>query len=841
VPSHRRYSLIRLLLACAATCISCGLFVGQASAAAPPCADLQIESIVVSPTNPVQGRPANIEVVVHNVGTCTAGGFVTQFRTSVSSPTGPSESIPSLFPGESRALNLPFVFTASGNYEAVVQVDTGNAVAETNEANNLEIQPITVLPPGINLVLEKFSVSPVVPNPTSSVVQGRAAIASITVTNTGNVPAGPFVVQWTPYLFAKPLTKSVSGLAAGATTTVTMEYTFPFATTVNGTATADSTKQVKETDELDNSQTLKTVVQPPLPNLKVAPGGVHVQPAPAGSVSTMEVEVENNGNNPAGAFIVTWSPGPFIAAQSQQVNGLGEGERTTLSFSNLYNFAGNYEGTVTVDSTHVIPEVNESDNTAPTVEAVPIATIDLTITAMNIRPEEEQCCGNDRGCCDGLKADYAASTVTQGVPNTVTVTVQNLGNSPSGSFVTSWNPSSLGIIVPGNQTLTQSTGPLGPGESRELTFSFTYPKPGNFRSIGDADAFNNVKETNEANNERILNVTVAPAHIALDFVSPITFSPAQPVIGEKATASYTIRNDGPIASEAFAVQLTPQQEGFKQTQFVSGLNPGEERTFTFPVTYLKKGQFTATAVIDPFNQIVKTVTPDEESASVTVVPKSTTLKVTLDHLHVIKSLDEGFAQGSAEWHNIIFAIFDPSASCNLNVDNGVVKIKQTIKSVACLEERDDDVEPGDNILSPKSIQVTLLENGPLVAAVGALEEDLTIPDVPGIATFVSPSSQYTQLSGLTKVAGKGCKKISGFPDIGSTETINEGHCFDAYLGVSVLSHVGMSALAAPSATTEANEAVAKVFTWMQSAAQTAASKSSSTTTVTAQTISTPSS
>ena len=261
-----------------------------------------------------------------------------------------------------------------------------------------------------------------------------------------------------------------------------------------------------------------------------------------------------------------------------------------MSFSNLYSFAGSYNGTVTLDSTQVIPEVNESDNTASTLEVVPAATVDLTVTEVSIEPEEQQCCGNQRGCCDVKKPNYSANTVTQGVPNTVTVTVQNLGNSPSGSFVTSWNPSSLGIIVPGNQTLTQSTGPLGPGESRELKYSFTYPKPGNFRSIAFADAFNNVKETNEANNQKILNITVVPAEIALDFVTPITFSPSQPVVGEKATASYTIRNYGPIATEAFYVGFTPQQEGFKQTQYVAGLNPGEERTLHIPSHLQQKGR-----------------------------------------------------------------------------------------------------------------------------------------------------------------------------------------------------------------------------------------------------------
>jgi len=519
----------------------------------------------------------------------------------------------------------------------------------------------------------------------------------------------------------------------------------------------------------------------------------------------MEVEVENNGNNPAGDFVVTWSPGPFIPAQSQQINGLGEGERTTVGFSNLYSFAGNYEGTVTVDSTHVIPEVNESDNTASTVEAVPAATVDLTITEMNISPEEERCCGDNRACCD-LKANYSSSTVTQGVPNRVTVTVENLGNSPSGSFVTSWNPSSLGIIVPGNQTLTQSTGPLGPGESRELTFSFTYPKPGNFRSIGFADAFNNVKETNEANNQKILNVTVAPAHIALDFATPITFSPAQPVVGEKATASYTVRNDGPIASEAFAVQLTPQQEGLKQTQFVSGLNPGEEHTFTFPVTYSKKGQFTATAVIDPFYQVVKTVTPDEESETVTVVPKSA-------HLSLKLSAVEDLANpgGWQEWDVFLLA-YQPGASCTVGIKISTPisskEFKKEFKSVTCADTGktllSPDFNPGDKRATNATVGLSLEENTPLVGATFALNicQGLCLDiGFPGLSTLIEPRTEYLHASGGEQMEeAKGCEEGK----------LNGGHCYNAFYKVSLLGHVGAAAIKQESP--QANSAITQAST-----------------------------
>jgi subtilase family serine protease len=727
--------------------------------------------------------PATITVAVHNGGTCAAGGFVTQFRTSIASPTGPSESIPSLGPGETKTLELPFVFTAAGNYETVVQVDTGNAVPETNEANNLEILPVTVLPPGVNLVLERFTVSPVAPNPTNSVVQGRAAVASITVTNTGNVPAGTFVVQWTPFLFAKPLTKTVvGGLAPGASTVVTMEYTFPFVGTVTGTALADSTNAVKETDELDNSATLKTVVEPALPNLRVAPEGIHVTPAPAGSTSTMCVDVENDGNNPATDFVVTWNPGGLVAAQSQQVNGLAEGAVTTVCFSNVYKVAGDFKGTVTLDSTHVVPEVSENDNTAPTDVVVPAATVDLTVTNISIRPTDER--------NFNLPGEFKSATLTQGVPNTVTVTVENLGNSPSPGFVTSWNPDSLGIIVPGVQTLTQQTGPLGPGESRDLTYSFTYPKAGNFRTIAEADAFNTVKETNEANNELIDNITVLPAHIALGFTGPIKFSPAQPVVGEKATATFTVRNFGPIASEGFAVQLTPQEGGFTQTQFVAGLNVGEEKTFTFPVTYFKKGSFTATAVVDPFNQVVKTVMPLEESQLVTVVPKSAQLSLKLSAVE-----DVANPHGYQEWVVFLLA-FQPGATCKIVFEISTPisskEFKKEFKDVTCADTgetlREPFFNPGEKRATNAKVGLHLEENTPLLAATLALNicQGLCLDiKFPGVATLIEPRSEYLHPSpGEKEEQGKGCEEGK----------LNEGHCYNAFFQTTLLGHVGNAAV-----------------------------------------------
>ncbi len=793
--------------------LSAGLVASEASAAATPCADLQIANVAFSPTEPVAGQAATVAVTITNAGTCAAGGFVTQFSTAQFGPVGASDSIGGLAAGASTTLDLPYTFEKAGNFQTIVQVNTSRSVSETNYANDLAIAPVTVLPAQVSLAITHFSIAPVTPNPTGAVVVGQPATATFVITNSGDAPAGPFDVQWTPFFLARSLTQPVTGLAPGASTTVTITYTFPFTGTVTGSAVViNSATHFAES----KTATLQTVVEPDLPNLAVATGGIKMTPAPVGSQSTLSVTIVNNGNADAGNFVVSWQPWFLATPESQQVSGLAEGQSTTVTFTYDFPFAGTFSGTVTLNSTNSIAEVTKKDDTAATSFAIPAATVDLTVTGLAINP----------------------SSPTQGAPATVTVTVQNLGNSPSGTFMTSWNPDAFGIIVPGNQTLSRQMPSLAPGASTDVTFSFTYPQPGNFRSVADVQTLGGVVDTNPSNNERLLNVTVQPAQLDLVFSSPtITFNPPSPVSGNKATATVSVVNNGPIASGPFAVELQPQAGGFPQFQFINGLNVGESRTLTFNVEYFTTGTFTATATVDPFNEVVRSAAAkaqDVINQSVKVVPPSATLNVTLDHLHVINNLeandnpcleidgDELPDCGSGEWDNIRYLVFDPGGSCDFTIDANALHIHQTIKDVACMNSSDGSVNNGDDIGIHQTIQVTLVGGTPLIAAAAAVESDILIPDFAGVATFVSTRPKYLSLSGLQQVPGVACTEI---PTSGKPSPINGGHCFDAFYGVSVVSVVG-DPPAAPSAASvaAAESTLTGAFTQVQTLAEAAAAK-----------------
>jgi subtilase family serine protease len=750
-------NLGRVAILAVALMLACWVYAGRASAAATPCADLQIPDVTFSPGEPVMGQPATVEVTVSNAGTCDAGGFLVQFSTSKTGPVVASDSINSLAAGASTTLDLPYTFPTAGNFETVIQVNASRAVAETNYTNDLAIAPVTVAPAGVSLVINQFSIAN---GPTGHVVVGEAVTATFAITNSGNAPAGPFDVQWTPYALATPLTAPVSGLAPGASTTVTITFTFPFTGTVTGRAVLiDSASHLAESA----ISTLKTEVQPDLPNLAIAPSGIQVNPAPAGSPSTLSVTVTNNGNAPAGDFLVTWKPSPLARVQSQQVNGLDVGESQTLTFSYQFLAAGTYHGTVTLDSSHVVKEVSESDNTAPTTFKIPAATVDLAVTDLTINP----------------------SSPTQGAAATVTVTVQNLGNSPSGTFMTSWNPDTLGLIVPSVHTLLRQVSSLGPGASTDVVFSFTYPQPGNFRTLADVKTLGSVHDANTSNNQRILNVTVVPAQIDLVFTQPtITFNPASPVRGVQATASVGVVNDGPIATGSFAVKLVQQSGGAARYQFINGLNVGESRTLTFNVDYFATGTFTATATIDPFNQVVRTSAAqaaDVITQSVTVVPPTATVQVTLSQLSVISA-------GTSSWDPILLGVYDPASTCSLSLAGKTVNIPK----IDCVTTTASGVSDGGTISPNLSVDVTLNNGAPLVGVAAAADQEsvcvLTIivcvksVDIPVIRGF-APMLAFAPKYAAPTAAVKGLECL--LDDYKTPD--NGGHCFDASFGTSIQS------------------------------------------------------
>ncbi|MGH9222676.1 MAG: CARDB domain-containing protein [Acidimicrobiales bacterium] len=599
--------------------------------------------------------------------------------------------------------------------------------------------------PTRDLTITSFTVSPTNP------VRGRTATAAIVVKNQGNSPAGPFPVQWNAWWLAAPLSSQVNSLAPGASTTVNLSYVFPADGTVDSWATVDAANTVAETNEANNLATAQLVVQLPLPDLVV--NSVAISPATpvAGQPTTATIVVKNQGNTAAGPFPVQWTPWFLAAPLTAQVIGLAPGATTTVNLSYAYPFAAAFDSTVLVDPANAVPELVENNNAKTVQVLVGTNAVDLVVTSLTASP----------------------NPATQGGLTTFTATVQNQGNAASGPSTLQWNPDSTGLITPSAGTSSAAVGALSPGQSTNVGFTFAYPKAGTFRITATADATNAVGESNENNNRRILDLVVNPANVDL-VIDSFTINPDPPIRASKATATIVVRNAGTFPAGSFQVQWKVMStDNGGPTAIVNGLQPGQTRTVTIEFAFPTAGTFTSVATVDVFNQVFEPGGGENNNVatrSVNVLPRVYELRVTLDSMHIFDGEEDGL-DGNGEWDPILFAALEPGASCDL--------FGTTIADVTCLTTSDDSVDDGDNLTINRSLDVTLVEFFPLVAAVGAIEFD----DVFGVPTGANFLGLAPLISFLPDYLTLGTVTVDG---VGS-EVCSGGRCFSATFTVTVLS------------------------------------------------------
>jgi hypothetical protein len=293
---------------------------------------------------------------------------------------------------------------------------------------------------------------------------------------------------------------------------------------------------------------------------------------------------------------------------------------------------------------------------------------------------------------------------------------------------------------------------------------------------------------------------VVPAPI--DLTVSLDVNPKPVVRGVAATATVTVTNTGDFpASKPFTVQWFPTgTTGAPKSQVVQGLSPNSSTTLTFTNTYPTATKaspptpYDSVAVVDSGNTIPETdETNNTADQSVTVVPQSTDVTVSLDHEVAFDSMEftSGVACdifdddcGSGEYE-FIYLVYDPSTNCDVSIRTGNSNDPTELKipKFYCAYQEVNGVT-GDGstaIGNAMTHQVHLVEQSPIVAGVGDLERDKHIPDVPGFTLFLANKDQYRTQSGLVPTKGQQCTHI----DTDGAHVQDNGHCFDAYWGVHV--------------------------------------------------------
>jgi subtilase family serine protease len=435
--------------------------------------------------------------------------------------------------------------------------------------------------PCSDLAITGFSTSP------SSPIEGHLTTINITVKNQGSCSTfTDFVVQWkqTQFALTGPST-TVGPLAPGASTTASLTYTFPFSGNFLSLVSIDTYNSVSETNEINNLAIKSISVVRATTDLQITGFFVDPNPPVQGELAAGYVQVHNEGNTDAGQFQVAWQPTTSTPALTTTVSGLAAGD-TTLVGPIYYNYpsAGFFFSKATVDSTGLIFETNEFNNTSYIGVTVVPALPDLQVTDISFSPA----------------SPVAGNNVH------VSVTVTNAGYAPTGAnFAVSWKPG------PFSPTQSQQVGALATGASTVVGFDYVYQFGGVYNTTATADSNNSITELFELNNSDDATLVVQGATADLT-ITNVTVSPSSPSQGDTTTVTVAIKNQGNDAAGPFVVSWNPDADGLivpsvgTQTKQVNSLGAGASTNVVFTFVYPQAGNFHTTAEVDAFNTVAET-------------------------------------------------------------------------------------------------------------------------------------------------------------------------------------------------------------------------------------------
>jgi len=213
----------------------------------PPLSDLIITGLTPSKSQYLTTESPQLNLACGNSGLAPSPACQLSVKTS-SGTVLATVSVPALTVGQSQSLAVALPMLTAGSWTVVAAIDSGNAVVESDETNNGAATSFTVSEP----------IVPKLPDLTAGAVTFQSyrwffglVNFSVPVKNIGQAAGGPFRISVTIPEMNKTLTKNVSGLSLGASTSFGFSL-WSVPKTVTLKITADSLNQVTESSESNN-------------------------------------------------------------------------------------------------------------------------------------------------------------------------------------------------------------------------------------------------------------------------------------------------------------------------------------------------------------------------------------------------------------------------------------------------------------------------------------------------------------------------------------------------------------------------------------------------------------
>jgi subtilase family serine protease len=481
--------------------------------------DLVVTS-VDAPASGVAGQTISVVNTVRNQGSASSGGFTIGVYLSSDTAITTADtylgqrSVSSLAPGASTSatssVTVP-VSTTPGTYYIGVIADTSGSVVEANEANNAGYDATPCSISGSAIARPDLVISSV--DAPSSAVAGQAIQVTASIGNQGTASSGAFTLG----VYLSPDTsittadaylgeRSVSALAAGATTSTSSTVTVPASTTPGAYyigVIADTGGVVAESSEANNigydvspcSITSGSTGTVDLATLYVDGPST----AMAGTTISIMNMIRNQGTGAAGSFTIGFYlsedavvTADDIAIGSRSVSSLGASQYsialTTVAIPTTVP-AGSYYIGVIADPSGTIVDSNPSNNVK-----YDLARCSLT--------------GASTSAPDLYFTTFDGPTTgTSGESIYISNVVKNQGTLASGGFWITYHLSPDATITSADTVIGQRyISGLGIGASASASASYVLPvllPSGSYYLGGIVDVTNRINEKVESNNIRV--------------------------------------------------------------------------------------------------------------------------------------------------------------------------------------------------------------------------------------------------------------------------------------------------------------------------------------------------
>ena len=458
-------------------------------------ADLIVQNITLSPQDPTIDDTVTITVAVKNQGTVSAGlNNVTCYMDSVILDT---RTISSLAAGITTS--VAFTWTAQkGSHSVKAIADSGGAITETDETNNIKIFNFSTLAP--DLIVQSVSWSPQNPS------KGDNVVFSVIIQNQGNTKSS----LTNTILYVDGVSKgsqNIDAINPGSTATKTFSW---IASAGQHTirVTVDEENYVKESDETNNEQSFPFSTM--APDLIITSISWTPQSPTRNDRVTFIATVKNQGTGRSDAcHLGYYIDDVFVSVISVNALEAGASSYITITWTALPDV---HHLKVVIDYYQVVVESDETNN-------------ERTVTLSTVVP-------------DLIIKDITWTPQNAGVGDNVTFTVviKNQGGGDA-------TASRASYYINGTYKGYLSVPALAAGAETTGTFTYT----AEYGTITVNVAVDLVLgETHGENNSLTKTVPIVQADLK---ITNVTWAPVNPAVGDTVTFTITVKNqDGGRAS-----------------------------------------------------------------------------------------------------------------------------------------------------------------------------------------------------------------------------------------------------------------------------------------------------